>query len=276
MAKIATLLEQGPTYSYEFFPPKNDAQAAALEETIDVLEETVPDFTSITYGALGSTRATTTGVAIAQNEQRDFPMMAHLTSVGQSRAEIGRLVETYIGGGLENILALRGDGDEPGGFEHAVDLAEFIKERDASLSVGVAAHPEVHPRSPSRKEDRERLAAKLEVADFAITQFFFDADHYRRLVEELDSLGNVKPVIPGIMLFASEAGLRRMADMNGTDLPESLTGPLGRLESPEDVGKLAVETAAELIDELSGEAPGLHVYTLNRSEPALALHQALT
>lgn len=276
MARIAALLEQGPIYSYEFSPPKNEAQAAALETTIDALEATGPDFTSLTYGALGSTRETTRDIAIAQNAGRDFPMMAHLTSVGQSREEVTGLIDAYLTGGLENILALRGDGDEPGAFDHAVDLAAYIKDRDPSISVGVAAHPEVHPASPSREQDLARLAEKLEVADFAITQFFFNADHYRRMVEALDALGSEKPVIPGIMLFASAAGLRRMAEMNNTELPKTLTDRLEVLESPEDIGKLAVETAAGLIDDLGGETPGLHIYTLNRSAPALALHEALT
>lgn len=277
MAKIANLLEQGPTYSYEFSPPKDDAQAASLNGTIEALEVTYPDFTSITYGALGNTRDTTRDVAIAQNEIRDFPMMAHLTCVGQSRSEITGLVDAYIDGGLENILALRGDGDDPSDFAHAVDLVEYIRGRYPSLSLGVAAHPEVHPSSPSRKQDREHLAAKLEVADFAITQFFFDADHYRRLVEELDALGNDKPVLPGIMLFVSAAGLHRMAAMNNTSVPGDLAAQLETLDRPDDIGKLAVETAAGLIDELSDYGvPGLHIYTLNRSAPALALHEALS
>jgi methylenetetrahydrofolate reductase (NADPH) len=277
MTKIATILGQGPTYSYEFFPPKDEAGAAALGATIDELAVTGPDFISVTHRANSDALTTTGEVVLAQNEQQDFPAMAHLTAAGQTRGEILNLLEAYIEGGLENTLVLGGDGDEPGDFAHAIDLAELIKDRDPSISVGVAAHPEVHPASKSREEDRERLAAKLEVADFAITQFFFDAEDYHWMVDELDALGNTKPVIPGIMLFASAAGLKRMADMNNSSLPRTLTDNLETFDNPEDVGKLAVETAVGLIDELSDYGvTSLHVYTLNRSAPALELHQALT
>lgn len=214
---------------------------------------------------------------MSQNAIWEFPTMAHLTCVGQKAEEVLNIVDEYADTGLENILALRGDGEERGGFAHAIDLAVFIKDRHPAMSVGVAAHPEVHPDSASRAEDRRHLAAKLGVADFAITQFFFNPDDYRRLVEELDELGCRKPVIPGIMLFASAAGLRNMAGMNNTTLPEALTEQLDTLDKPADVSKLAVETAAELIDDLSAdEVPGLHIYTLNRSQPALDLKNLLT
>jgi methylenetetrahydrofolate reductase (NADPH) len=277
MTKIAEILAAGPTHSYEFFPPKNEVQTAQLETAISELAATNPGFISITYGALGSTQETTRDIAIAQNRRPEFPTMAHLTCVGQSREAIGSLIGAYSVGGVENILALRGDGDEPGGFGNAIDLATFIKDRKPSMSVGVAAHPELHPSSASRAQDRQHLAAKLEVADFAITQFFFDASHYHRLVEELDALRSNKPIIPGIMLFASSVGLRKMAGMNNTSLPKALTDQLDSFQKPEDVQKLAVETAAKLVQDLRADydLPGMHFYTLNRSAPALELRDLL-
>ncbi len=276
MSKIATILEQRPTYSYEFFPPKNEAQATTLAATIGELALTQPDFISITYGALGSTREATKDTVIKQNELWQFPTMAHLTCVGQDRGELADLLDEYSIAGIENILALRGDGDEDGDFSHAIDLVAFIKDRYPDMSVGVAAHPELHPSSPNRKRDREALAAKLAIADFAITQFFFDARHYHTLVDELDVLGSNKPVIPGVMLFASSVGLAKMAAMNNTSLPVSLTSRLEVLEKPSDIRQVAVETAAELIDDLRDyDIPGIHVYTLNKSGPALALKALL-
>jgi methylenetetrahydrofolate reductase (NADPH) len=276
MSKIASILENGPTYSYEFFPPKDIAQATVLTATIGELAVTQPDFISVTYGALGNTRETTKNTVIEQNGRWAFPTMAHLTCVGQRREEIVGLIDEYASSGLENILALRGDGDEPGDFPHAIHLAEFIKDRYPAMSVGVAAHPEIHPDSSSRKQDRATLAAKLEVADFAITQFFFDADHYHRLVDELDALGSNKPIVPGVMLFTTSAGLIRMADMNNTSLPTALIAELDTLDKPADVSKLAIETAADLISDLSDyDIPGVHIYTLNKSGPALALTELL-
>lgn len=272
MAKIAEILaNNSPTISYEFFPPKGAAQAANLERTIGSLAATEPDFISITYGALGSTRETTRDIAIEQNRQLPFPVMAHLTCAGQTRSDIMKLLAAYEEGGLENILALRGDG-QPGDIQHAIDLVELIKNRHPSMSVGVAAHPEGHPNSPSLKTDRQHLAEKLQAADFAITQFFFDAGAYYRLVEQLDTLDCRKPVIPGIMLFASAVGLKKMAELNNTAIPEGLTTALDGLTNPQDIGKLALDTAIELAHDLRDQgAPGLHVYTLNRSQPAVDL-----
>lgn len=276
MTEIANILEAGPTFSYEFFPPRNEVQAAVLESAIRELAITNPDFISITYGAMGRTRDITREIAIDNNHLWGFPTMAHLTCVGQSRDEILDSIDTYAIEGVENILALRGDGEAPGDFEHAIELVSIIKYHYPNMSVGVAAHPEVHPDSPGRKQDREYLAAKLGVADFAITQFFFHADDYRRLIEELDELGINKPVIPGIMLFASVPGLTKMANLNNTALPMALTEKLEVFDSPADIGKIAVEAAAQLIDDLSDyDVPGLHIYTMNRSQPALQLKKLL-
>jgi methylenetetrahydrofolate reductase (NADPH) len=276
MVKIDSILESGGTYSYEFFPPKDDLQAAALEIEIAELAVTRPDFISITYGALGSTREITKELAVSQNTRWDFPTMAHITCVGQDVVEISELVDEYALDGLENLLALRGDGEKTGDFAHAIDLVTFIKNRHPFMSVGVAAHPETHPESRTRMEDRQRLAAKLEVADFAITQFFFDTDHYCRLVDELDALGSNKPIIPGIMLFNSVNGLVRMARMNNTSLPKTFIERLESVNNQADLGKLAVESAVQMVDVLNDYgAPGFHIYTLNKSRPALELKKLI-
>ncbi|HUC90241.1 MAG TPA: methylenetetrahydrofolate reductase, partial [Patescibacteria group bacterium] len=242
MSNIAELLQTNQTLSYEFSPPKTEAQAAALRTAVDELAATEPDFISITYGAMGSTREATKDFAIRQNVLRSFPAMPHLTCVGQRPEKIKDLLVEYAGEGVENILALRGDGDEPGAFVHAIGLATFIKDCFPWMSVGVAAHPEVHPASASRESDRQHLAAKLEVADFAITQFFFDPNDYHRLIDELDDLGCNKPIIPGIMLFGSAGGLARMAALNNATIPEKLANRLERT-APADMGKLALDTA---------------------------------
>ncbi len=132
--------------------------------------------------------------------------------------------------------------------------------------MGVAAFPEVHPQSPSRAEDRRRLAAKLEVADFAITQFFWSADAYLRMREELDALGSTTPVIPSLFPFVSAAVAERFTRANGADWPAWLADRLdGRSDA--EVREIGIEVATELGAELlRHEPPGLHLYTLNRAE----------
>ena len=178
MTRICDLLDAGPTLSFELFPPKTDEAERMLEKAVVELAELRPSFVSVTYGALGSTRERTREVVTRINREQPFPAMPHLTCVGHSRRDIAELLDHYAANGVENILALGGDppadGSDPGGeYEHASQLVEQVRAHPAGFSVGVAAHPEVHPRSPSRESDRRHLAAKLEAADFAMSQFFF-------------------------------------------------------------------------------------------------------
>ncbi|MGQ0830395.1 MAG: methylenetetrahydrofolate reductase [Microthrixaceae bacterium] len=282
MTRIADLLDAGPTLSFELFPPKTDEAERALEKCVVELAEMRPSFVSVTYGALGSTRERTRDVVTRINAEQAFPAMPHLTCVGHSRADIAALLDHYADNGVENILALGGDppadGSEAGGdFEHAIELVEVVRAHRAGFSVGVAAHPEVHPRSPDRASDRRRLAEKLALADFGMTQFFFVVDDYLRLVDELADLGCDKPMLPGVMPIASVAGVRRMAGMNGSVIPDRLLERLvGVEDQAEEVAKIGIEVATEIGAALLAEdAPGLHLYALNRSAAVRQIHANL-
>jgi methylenetetrahydrofolate reductase (NADPH) len=284
MTRIADLLAaaDGPTLSFEFFPPKTDDAERAFDKALSELAGLEPDFVSVTYGALGSTRDRTRDLVIRINGEQRFPAMAHLTCVGHTRADIDALLDAYADAGVANILALGGDppadGSDPGGdFAHALELVEVIRAHPAGFSIGVAAHPELHPRSPDRESDRRHLAEKLAVADFAITQFFFTVDDYARMVDELAELGCTKPLIPGVMPFVNLTGLRRMATMNGTAIPADLDARLRDAEDdPAAVVDLGVEVASGLCaDLLAVGAPGLHLYALNRSESVRRVHAFL-
>jgi len=270
MAKIADLLAAGRTTSFEFFPPKSEAMAEQLEEAVGELARLEPSYISVTYGALGTTRAPTRDLVIRYNRDNPFPAMPHLTCVGQSKAELRELLEQYRDAGIENILALAGDppadGSESGGdFTYARELIELIRDV-GDFSVGVAAFPELHPRSSDRITDRKYLAEKLREADFAITQFFFDAADYRRLRDELDELGSTTPIIPGVMPFVSVPGTRRMAAMNGCQLPDGLQSRLDAVDGDaEATRQLGVAVASDLCAALlETGVPGLHLYAMNR------------
>ncbi len=271
MARIADLLQAGPTRSFEFFPPKTDEMERQLDKTVAELALLDPSFVSVTYGALGSTRERTRDVVLRINREQTFPCMAHLTCVGHSRDDIARLLDEYAAAGVENILALGGDppadGSDPGGeYEYALELVETVRAHPARFCIGVAAHPELHPRSVDRPSDRRRLAEKLEAADFGVTQFFFEADDYFRMIDELDSLGCRKPVLPGIMPVISVAGVQRMATMNGSLIPPPLLERLQAVEDdPDAVTAIGVESATDLCAQMmEAGAPGLHLYALNR------------
>ena len=272
MTKIADILAQGQrTVSFEFFPPKTDEAQTQLEQTIVDLEPLMPSYVSVTYGAGGSTRDRTHEVVVGINRNTSMTAMAHLTCAAHTRAQMTEVVTAYRDAGIENLLALAGDPPKdldlpPGEFSYAIELVRLIREI-GDFSIGVAAHPEPHPRSPSVQSDREHAAEKLREADFAITQFFFEAHHYFELVESLRSLGVDKPVIPGIMPVQSIAGTKRMAEMQGSEFPVWLMAKLHAVEDdPDAVRTIGIEEASKLCQELlQGGAPGLHFYTLNRS-----------
>lgn len=281
MPRIDTLLTQGTTWSFEFFPPKTPEGQKEFEDAVTELAGLGPSYVSVTYGALGGVRHLTRDIVLRMNREYGFPAMPHLTCVGHRRDEIVELLETYRAGGVRNILALAGDprddgDDDPGDFRYATDLVELIR-ATGDFAVGVAAFPEVHPRSRDRAEDRRRLAQKLELADFGLTQFFFDPEHYRQMVDELSDLGVTTPVVPGVMPFTSVAGTRRMAAMNGTDIPADLQRRMDAVaDDPEATRRLGVEVATDLVRRLLElGAPGIHLYAMNRATSIREIFEAL-
>jgi methylenetetrahydrofolate reductase (NADPH) len=280
MARVSDLLAAGRTYSFEFFPPKSDGAQLSLGHTIAELEPLAPSFVSVTYGAGGSTRTRTHEIVTWVRRETSITPMAHLTCQGHTRGEIAEILADYRKAGIENILAL--GGDAPGGaadqgpsdYRYASDLIEDIAISD--FSIGVAAHPEVHPSSPDRMTDRRILAEKLRVADFAITQFFFEAHHYVELVDELAALGVDKPVLPGIMPITNASQVRRMAELSGAELPGWLVERLDGIDDPAEVRRVGVDVASALCAELLDRgAPGLHLYTLNRSTASREIYANL-
>ena len=279
MPRIADILTQasGPTLSVEFFPPKTPVGDANLQQTIEDLRPVPLSFVSVTYGAGGSTRDRTRDLVVDINEHESYPAMAHLTCIGHTKPELEALLDDYDRAGVHNILALAGDppadgSPADGDFTYALELVELVRARGDHFSVSVAAHPELHPRSEDTKADRLHLARKLAVADFGITQFFFSAPDYFRMVDELSALGCDTPILPGIMPLTNPEGVRRMAKMSGATVPEDLAVRVEGAGSVDEAQAIAVEAALELSHELlNGGAPGLHLYGLNKSEIVLRL-----
>ena len=273
MTRIADLLAAGRTFSFEFMPPRTDEMLRNLEKTLMELEPLGPSFCSVTYGAGGSTRANTFEAVSYIHHDTSMLAMPHLTCTGQTREEIGALLERYRDEGIDNLLALAGDppaeGDPAGDFTYATELIELANQV-GDWSIGVAAFPELHPRSPDRRSDRRWLAAKLERADFAITQFFWTAEQYFRMVDELDALGVDTPVIPSVFPVINVATAKRFTAVNGADFPPWLADLLDPVaDDAEEVRKIGVDVATRLGQELlEQDPPGLHIYTLNKSASA--------
>jgi methylenetetrahydrofolate reductase (NADPH) len=279
--KISEILRFGTSYSFEFSPPRSDEMEAVLARTLRTLEPLRPSYVSVTYGAGGSTRERTHELVVDINANTSMTAMAHLTCAAHTRDQLSDIVSRYRDAGIENILALGGDPPKdldlpPGELQYAVELVRLVRER-GDFCVGVAAHPEPHPRSQSIEADRRHTAEKLREADFAITQFFFDARHYFELVDSLQSLGVDKPVIAGIMPVTSLRSVARMAELQGSEFPRWLAERLEAVgDDPAEVRKVGVEEATRLCQALlDGGVPGLHFYTLNRSTATREIYEQL-
>ncbi len=269
MPKVTELLAAGRTYSFEFFPPKTDEEMTTLVQALRELQPLRPSFVSVTYRGGPSSRQRTTDLVRSMLRRTSLTPMAHLTCAGHSRLELADILVTFRKSGVENLMALGGDPlpepAPPSELNYALELVELAR-AIGGFCIGVAAHPDGNPRSPSLVADREFLARKLQAADFAITQFFFSVDDYLRLVGDLASRQVDKPVIPGIMPVTSLKQLPRMAQM-GTPVPGHLAGAMEAAAAcGEDVAKVGIDAATELcLQLLEKGAPGLHFYTLNRS-----------
>lgn len=281
MSKIVDILEAGPSHSFEFFPPKTPAAELQLEETIRDLEPLHPSFVSVTYGAGGTTREMTHDIVTRIQRDTALTAMAHLTCAAHTREQLSEIVLRYHDAGISNILALRGDPPKdldlpPGDLDHATDLIDLVR-GVGDFSVGVAVHPEGHPASTDRAEDRRRQAEKLARADFGISQFFFEASVWFEFLGDLRELGVTTRVIPGIMPVLNVKSVKRMAEMSGADFPAWLEARLRAVEEDDEAMRaVGIEATTELCrDLMAGGVDSFHFYTLNRSSATREIYSNL-
>jgi len=251
------------------------------------LESIAPDFISVTYGAGGSTRDRTIRITSEITARTHIPTVAHLTCVGSTRAELIEILGKYRDAGIKSILALRGDPTggprapwttTDGGLNHADELVTLAAEF-GGFTIGVAAFPDGHPSSDGDfAHDVDVLLEKEKRgATFATTQFFFDVDKWKSLVEKLAAKGSALPIIPGILPVTNVKQLNRMAELSGVPIPAHISESFAKIEdSPDDVRKLGVEIATQLCqDLLEAGAPGLHFYTMNTSSATREIYSQI-
>ena len=275
--------EKPATFSMELFPPKDELGESRLWEAVDELCALTPDFVSVTYGAGGSTRDRTIRIASQLTTHTGIATVAHLTCVGSTREELTNILDQYQTARISTILALRGDPvggpsapwvSTPGGFDHADQLVDLAIAR-GDFSVGVAAFPDGHPasRGDFAADVASLIRKEAHGASFATTQFFFDVDAYKKLVDALDKKGSRLPIIAGVLPVTNVKQLVRMAELSGTPISGEITSRFEAIAGDEGgVFQLGIEIASQLcVDLIKAGAPGIHFYTMNKAAATAAI-----
>ena len=275
--------DSAPRISFEYFPPKTaEGRDKLLQETTPALQALKPAFFSVTYGAGGSTRENTLGVAAAICEA-GIEVAPHLSFGGDDETAVGALLDTYRERGIRRLVALRGD--MPSGMGgttqlvYASELVAFIRQRSGDhFHIEVAAYPEIHPEAKSYDSDIRYLKAKLDAgADSAITQYFFNVESYFYFLDQCAAIGIDKPIYAGVMPIINFANLARFSRNCGAEIPRWICQRVaGYGEDQESIRKFGIEVVTQLCQTLlESGAPGIHFYTMNQVEPTREIYSNL-
>lgn len=265
------------SYSIEFFPPKGPKGAARLAETRKALGALGPEFFSVTFGAGGSTRSGTLETVVATVRETGIETAPHLSCIEGTRESIRGLLEQYREAGVRRIVALRGDipegTDGPGEFHYANELIAFIRrEYGDAFHLEVGCYPETHPEAPSPDADIDNFVRKVEAgADSAMTQYFYNVDAYFDFLDRVAARGVAIPIVPGVMPFPNWPQIETFSAKCGADIPRWIERRMAAYHAADDqeaVVDFGVDVVTGLCERLlAADAPGLHFYALNRTEP---------
>ena len=280
--KIDSIFENKQVFSLEVFPPKKTMPIETIYKTLDELAEIKPDFISVTYGAGGSENcAATLEIASTIKQKYNIESVAHLPGINLSKEDVINMLSDFKKHGINNILALRGDGipdvEPVGDFNHADELVSFIKS-NGDFHVAGACYPEGHTESDDLITDIKYLKRKVDAGcDHLISQLFFDNDHFYRFRERCDLAGINVPIEAGIMPVLNKNQIERMVTMCGASLPNKFVKMMARYENnPEALKDAAIAYAVDqIVDLISQGVNGIHLYTMNKPDTAKRIYGSI-
>ena len=286
--KLTEILDRKElSLSFEVFPPKSEDAFLSVEGAIGKIAILKPSFLSVTYGAGGGTSEYT--LKIAKEIKRDYGVetLAHLTCVSSDRATVLKRVKDMVENGVENVLALRGDipEDKKGedrskwDYRYAVDLVREIKSLAKDVCVGGACYPEVHPESPSSREDVLHLKEKVDAGcEFLTTQMFFDNDLLYAFLYKIREAGIKVPIVAGIMPITSAKQVERVIKLSASFMPKRFRSLVDRFGTDEFAMKQAGIAYAtdQIIDLYANGVTNVHVYTMNKPDVAEKIKKNLS
>lgn len=281
--KISEILKKNtPTLSFEVFPPKTSATYESVAQATEQIAALRPDFMSVTYGAGGGTSEHTVGIAASIQKKYGVDVLAHLTCVSSTRAQVTEVVDKLKQNGIENVLALRGDIPAEGATAHdyryAYELVHEIKAR-GDFCIGGACYPEGHVESKNKHEDIVHLKEKVEAGcEFLTTQMFFDNNILYNYLYRIREQGITVPVIAGIMPVTNGKQIKRITAISGTALPARFRAIVDRFgDTPKKMEQAGVIYATEqIIDLIANGVKHIHVYSMNRPEIAQGIQNSLS
>ena len=269
--------------SFEFFPPKTEKMEQTLWESVKRLTPLAPKFVSVTYGAGGSTRERTHATVARLVKETPLKPAAHLTCVSASKDDVDDVIRSYKDAGVKHIVALRGDPPEGvgavykahnSGYQGSVDLIKGIKNISDDFEISVSAYPEKHPESPSFATDIDLLKAKIDAgATRAITQFFFENDHFYRYLDKVRAAGIDIPITPGIIPILNFKSMTKFASASGATIPDWLKERYEGLDDDPKTARLVSAALAveQVMDLVEHDITDFHFYTLNRADLVYAI-----
>ena len=287
MKIIDILNSEVHSLSFEVFPPKTETSFESVKNATEEIAKLRPSFMSVTYGAGGGTSRYTLDIAKNIKELYGVPTLAHLTCVSSTKETVKDKINKIKNAGIENVMALRGDIPELmkdadrslWDYKYATDLIYELKSANPDFCIGGACYPEIHPESPTQKEDIKYLKEKVDAGcDFLTTQMFFDNNLLYNFLYKIREAGITVPIIPGVMPITNANQVERAIKLSGSFMPQRFKSLVDKFGSSPDAMKQAGIAYAtdQIIDLYANGITNVHVYSMNKPDVAEKIQNNLS